>query len=162
MPSRTSPTTSALLSGGIAAISFLKGAANSRVASQHSSGGPGHENMTRSFFVLTSQKPAAESAFASLLSSAKRKMWGASGGGGGIFTRFRNGPRLTRNIGFSSSEPNTAKQTRPPGFNTQRISASAFGMSGKNMMPKRQVTRSNSPSENGRCSASATRNSMLE
>src|SRR5271169_2497747 len=122
MPAITSRVTSSVLSGGRAAIIFLKGAASSPEACQASSGGPGQGQETLCVATDTSRKPAEVRTPASLDSSAKRKTCGASGGAGGTFTCLRNGPSITLKKGFSSAEPQTSKEARPPGLRRRRVS----------------------------------------
>ena len=56
-----------------------------------------------------------------------------------------------------STAPQVLNSSLPPGAITRRISPKADGLSGKNMTPNWQITRSNCRSSKGRQSASACR-----
>src|SRR5258708_6235256 len=117
---------SSLLSGGVAAMMRLKGAASSLVPCQASSGGPGQGQLILCLATWISWKPARQRRWSNLFSSAKRKTCGASGGGGGASTYFREGLVNVLEKGVSSMEHQVTKETRPPGLRTRRISPRAF------------------------------------
>src|SRR5690348_10857391 len=92
----------------------------------------------------------------------QRNKPGAPGDGLGMSTYFEIVLMMIVAQEFFSGAPQTAAQTRAPGFPTRFSSRMLTWTSGKNMKPKRQRTASKARSAKGRAPSSQARVSKFE